>query len=601
MANNFPNLRPSFSADFVNGIYVDPRITFSRAGTRTYFGREVVKAEENLLQFSQEFDDAYWTKTNATVTANTTIAPDGTTTADTVTSGSAAFSAITRSVTTVAATHVFSVFAKQGSDRYIQLYDNVSSNNFAVFDLQDGVVTQAGANYTGSVVAAANGFFRCIVSFTSTAASRGFRVAFTDNNATPGYSPTPTNTGLTTILWGAQLEQRSSVTAYTPTTTQPITRYQRQLKTAAANEWPREFDPVTGECLGRSVWESRTNLLTYSENFADSSKFKSNASIVGNQIIAPDGTLTADKLVENTSNNLHFTSSSFTATAVAHSYTVFAKAAERSWISINLIVSGGGFRHAYFDLANGAIGTVNGDYTSASITPAGNGWYRCRVTRTATAATWTAIVITSTGDGVSSYAGDGVSGVYIWGEGAEAGAFATPYIPTVASQVTRLADSAVMTGVNFSSWFNPEQGAFVYDAADAVIGDATNNRHTVFEASDGTLNNRISAGKSAGGGTANFVYANVVAGGTEQAYFAPTGAITANTYYKFSASYKLNEITASLAGGAVGSDTTAVIPVVDRLTVGRRSVGTNPFNGYIKRLTYYPQAFTAANHQAITR
>jgi hypothetical protein len=59
--------------------------------------------------------------------------------------------------------------------------------------------------------------------------------------------------------------------------------------------------------------------------------------------------------------------------------------------------------------------------------------------------------------------------IYAWGAQVEAGAFATSYIPTVASQVTRSADSAVMTGTNFSSWYNASEGTFYCEAATVDI------------------------------------------------------------------------------------------------------------------------------------
>ena len=71
------------------------------------------------------------------------------------------------------------------------------------------------------------------------------------------------------------------------------------LSTAAINAPRFDYDPVTLESVGLLIEESRTNLLTYSEQFDNAVWTKSNASITANAIIAPDGTLTADKLVED--------------------------------------------------------------------------------------------------------------------------------------------------------------------------------------------------------------------------------------------------------------------------------------------------------------
>jgi hypothetical protein len=86
MPTDYPTIRPSLLLDFANTKTLDPRITFTRASTGTYYdGKTVAKAEENLLLQSQTFDNASWVKDNATVTANSTTAPDGTTTAETFT------------------------------------------------------------------------------------------------------------------------------------------------------------------------------------------------------------------------------------------------------------------------------------------------------------------------------------------------------------------------------------------------------------------------------------------------------------------------------------------------------------------------------------
>ena len=74
----YPTTRPSLVLDFANTKQLDPRITFARPTTATYYdGKTVAKAEENLLKYSQEFNNAAWTKQNATVTANSIAAPDG--------------------------------------------------------------------------------------------------------------------------------------------------------------------------------------------------------------------------------------------------------------------------------------------------------------------------------------------------------------------------------------------------------------------------------------------------------------------------------------------------------------------------------------------
>jgi hypothetical protein len=566
MANNFPNLLPSLNLDLVNGIYVDPRITFTRAGTRTYYGRDVVKAEENLLLQSQTFNTASWTKgASVTLTTDAAVAPDGTSTAEMFSTALGSDSSAQQiSQVTTSGTGVFtvSIFLRSASSQTVRL--KLFENN--------GVTLIANED----------------VSVTSTWTRFAFTVTVTTANFTLGIRPS--GTALTDIeIWGAQLEQRSSATAYTATTTQTITNYQRQLKTAAANEWPREFDPVTGECLGRSVWESRTNLSLRSEEFDNAYWTKVGATVSANQVIAPDGTLSMDKLVEDTANSGHSvqgTGVSVTS-GIVYTFTIYAKAAERSFIRINGNTTGL-VGAAYYNLSTGALGTVAAG-TTASIVNVGNGIYRCVFTRTATATSSVSFLVSVTNaDNVSSYLGDGYSGIYIWGAQLEAGAFATPYIPTVAAQVTRLADSAVMTGTNFSSWFNPSEGTFV------VNSTGLDTSFTVaVQVDDGTTSNRIGMIiPRASSASPAFIFTS----GAAQTAFSNVTFVGDD---KEALSYAANNVLLSVNGAAVQTDTTVVLPVVDRLRIRNNSAA--PSSGYIKRITYYPQALTAANLQAVTR
>jgi hypothetical protein len=497
MANNFPNLRPTLNLDLVNGIYVDPRVTFTRAGTRTYYGQEVVKAEENLL-----LNSATLSTQNVTVTATA----------------------------------------------------------YVVSFTGTGTITLSGASTAGPLV--------------GTGVSDRVSLSFTPTAGTL----TLTVTGSVTL---AQLENRSSLTAYTATTTQTITRYQRQLKTAAANEWPREFDPVTGECLGRSVWESRTNLLLYSEEFDNAYWTKSNVTISTNQIIAPDGTLTADKMVEDATLNQHRIFRAIDGST--KNVSIYAKAAERSYIGLFAAVG----TRTYFNLSAGTIGTVSSGST-ATIESVGNGWYRCSLYNAHP--TNSGLVQLSTDGTTETYTGDGVSGVYIWGADLEAGTFATPYIPTVASTVTRIADSAVITGTNFSSWYNPSEGCFVASA----LTENTTSSGSALSAEDGTTSNRTQVRIN----SSSALSLTVVVAGTIQVSMT-NGSFAANVYKIGAASYKFNDYAISCDGAAVSTDTTATVPVVNQLVIGG-GTSQNSLNGYLKRLTYYPQALTSANLQAVT-
>jgi hypothetical protein len=249
----------------------------------------------------------------------------------------------------------------------------------------------------------------------------------------------------------------------------------RLIETVATNQPRFDYDPISGECKGLLIEESRQNLLTYSEDFSNAVWTKSQSSIITTSIVAPNGSTTY-KLVENTVSGAgHFiTQGSITKLSNAVlTLTIFAKAAERQYFGlvINSFSTGFGSRYgAEFNLGNGTASehdSAQGTYTSGSysITPYPNGWYRCRITCTTSTDAQTQVRIFTFRDAnqwtsSSSYSGDGTSGIYVWGAQLETGAFPTSYIPTTASTVTRSADLASMTGTNFSSWYNQSEGTF---------------------------------------------------------------------------------------------------------------------------------------------
>ncbi len=190
---------------------------------------------------------------------------------------------------------------------------------------------------------------------------------------------------------------------------------------------------------GLAVWEARTNLAIRSQELDLWTTL--NASVVANATTAPDGTLTADKIVEDTTATVQHGVYRAFATTAGQTYTTsfFAKAAERSWFFMtegNNVTA-----QASFNLANGTLGTVSGTGSpSATITPLGNGWYRCSLTFTPISTTANIQARASSANGGANYTGDGVSGIYAWGGQAELGASASPYIPTTTAPVTCNAD-----------------------------------------------------------------------------------------------------------------------------------------------------------------
>jgi hypothetical protein len=158
----------------------------------------------------------------------------------------------------------------------------------------------------------------------------------------------------------------------------------------------------------------------------------------------------------------------------------------------------------------------------------------------------------------------------------EVGTFATSYIPTAATSVTRNADVVSMTGTNFSSWYNASEGTFVvsgYSVASLVPANA------LIYATDGTESNYI---RILGNSVSS---SGVVAAGAPQASFS-LGTPTINSAINdYAIAYKVNSFYAA-RNSSSGSDALGTIPVIDRLLIGSRSSGA-VMSGTIKRVYFY--------------
>jgi hypothetical protein len=600
IASNFPTVDPSLLLDFANTKRLDSRVTFTRTTTATYYdGVTTAMAEQNLLRNSQVFsyDVSSWDNiVGNTITSSTEIAPDGTATAT-------KFTANNGVTTSFIGT----------------LNIGVTVTNYgATINLSTGATATAFGTLNGSITAtqfpAGSGWYRIVVTqdgytfsfyakaaeytFVGVQVSNSFRMYACNQSGNTALSPAGDGTkGI--LIWGAQLEQRSSVSSYTATTTQPITNYIPVLLTAASGVARFDHNPTTDESLGLLIEEARTNLLTYSADFSNAAWTKTRSSITSNTIVAPDGTLTGDKLVEDTTaSNTHQVSQTISKAASAITYTgsVYIKAAERTFASI-AFSDAGGFIVWGVNLTTGAAQN-NGftGWTAASIatTNVGNGWWRVQFTGTSTANTNASVVIrAATGIATDSYTGDGYSGIYIWGAQLEAGAFPTSYIATTAATVTRNADVASMTGSNFTSWYNAAEGTLY---AEYSTFSPTTNGYP-FAIDNGSTNNFISIRTLASGGNA-LRSINITSSGSGQASVT-FGILPLNTFTKGALAYKFNDIAATYDAGSAVTDTSANIPVVNSARIGNLT-NSIIMSGRIRKLAYYPLRLTNANLQALT-
>tara|TARA_R110000772_G_scaffold169306_3_gene281190 strand:+ start:3110 stop:4870 length:1761 start_codon:yes stop_codon:yes gene_type:complete len=581
--SNFPAIKPSLLLDFANVKQLDPRITYTRASTATYYdGVTTAMAEQNLFLQSQTFSNVNWSQNDATRTDGVTD-PSGGTTAATIT---------------------------KTANNSLSFRQNVSLNTQnATFTLSfylkgTGTVSIRGDNFVNQAL------FQQIT-LTASWVRYSFTFTFNGTGSTTtgafGIGMTASDTATSFDVSFAQLEQRSALTAYTATTTQAITNYIPVLQTAASGVARFDHNPTTDESLGLLIEESRTNLLTYSDDLSNAAWNKSGVTALSNVIVAPDGTLTGDKTILDSavvsSSGILQQQITKAASSITYTASFYAKIGEFN--SLRVFIrdpsNSANFIQTYFNVALGTVasaatsgGTFSGG--SSSITAVGNGWYRCLTTGTTGTETGVTLRILPYTDGTTSVTGNGYSGLYIWGAQLEAGAFATSYIPTVASQVTRAADAASMTGTNFSSWYNQGEGTFYVEAQ--VIGQPSGTNYHFFTADDTTNTNYIQQRIQSNTLRCQFVG---VASGATQWVIPETTSLVVGSFAKSATSYAFNDIKVAVNGLTPLTDTVAIIPVLSRLVIGNGTgSGQQALNGCIKKIAYYPMRVTNVQLQALT-
>jgi len=276
-------------------------------------------------------------------------------------------------------------------------------------------------------------------------------------------------------------------------------------------------------CPHHILEPTRTNSLTYSEDFSQSYWTKNNVSISSNEIISPDGTLNGSKVTSTgTTSFILKTTSSLSGD---HTLSFYAKkgTSDFCWVYLN------GY-NVIVDLSNGTyVTSISNAPDTYLISNVGNGWYRVSITKTSPSAD------TVSGIGVAtSNSFNGVVGgsIYIWGAQLEAGSYPTSYIPTngEANGVTRAAE--VANGSGDAATFNDSEGVLMVEMASLVN---TNLAYNSFSIGSGT-NNVLSVGFTA---TTNKLYAYKTDGSSAWLTEILVGDIT--SFNKFALRYNQNE------------------------------------------------------------
>ena len=352
------------------------------------------------------------------------------------------------------------------------------------------------------------------------------------------------------------------------------------------------IDGVVNGCPSLLLEPQRTNLVTYSEDFSNAYWTKGGSSIVINNAISPDGSLNADKLVEDTSTGGHFLYKQLTTTALStYTASVFAKVGENDFIILQDPFSSGNPRQ-WFDLNNGILGTGT-NISNASIIPFGNGFYKCTVTWVISSTNGGLGINTSKLDNSTSYTGDGTSGVYIYGAQLEEASYPTSYIPTNGTTVTRLAETA--NGAGDATTFNDSEGVLMVEIS-ALDNDLTLRQISL---SDGTLSNQLVIYYGNG---SNKIFYYLSVGGVAQ---VNDSVIISDivSFNKIAFKYKQNDFALWINGVNLLSDSsgnTYSASTLSELNLTNGQGSGDYFYGKTKQIQYFQTALTDSELEQLT-
>jgi hypothetical protein len=208
----------------------------------------------------------------------------------------------------------------------------------------------------------------------------------------------------------------------------------------------KEIETFEGPSL---KWVSRVppknfathNMFRYSEDFANTAWNPNALSVTANAATAPDGTLSADKLVEDGSvgTSRYILQDNAIGAGVTVTQSIYAKPAGRNFIQFSPSTGFSTTDHwVTFQLTSSGTYTIGGSNVNgatASITSINDGWYRCTMTTPVMNTTTSGRIAISPASSLSDsrlgpYQGDGTSGVFVWGAQFEVGTTTTPYVRT---------------------------------------------------------------------------------------------------------------------------------------------------------------------------
>ncbi len=375
-----------------------------------------------------------------------------------------------------------------------------------------------------------------------------------------------------------------------------------EVVSADTPRFDHEYDASTGviKSLGLLIEESRSNLITYSEDFTNAYWIsRSNTTInLVNDSTNPLGLNQVNEIViSNTEVGYILTSSVSITSGTTYTTSYFARFDNsttrfyyRPPLSSTSNVVLGNFDGISIEVLQGSD-TIFDNYGYEIYS---NNWVRLWFT-------WTADQASNSSGQIGAVGTSNTDPLFV-GAQLEEGSFPTSYIPTSGSTVTRTADNASMVGENFSSWYNQSEGSiccnFRFSQSASVRTDETSIYN--IKNGDNTLQEQIRLSRNLANNRLRLRYR--VDNVDRTVIFSPIDSSDINVDIKTAVSYGSGN-QSIVDRGILTTGTSDLVPSPDNLVLGRFRPGSDvvSLNGHISQLTYYPKRLPNAFLQNLTK